>query len=1445
MNIPVVRRLSIWLPLLLAIATILVLLHTLASTSARALASQGSRNGPVLERLHPSLWQHMQQVDRGELIAIIIEWHSPGIDALAAQTHSPEKDAVQQRQQLITTLQANAQAHTQGLQQMLAEAQMRGEATQARVYWVSPVIAVQANPALIEQLSQDPAVAQIRLDEPIYLEEDQFAPFEGNAPSQAVQWNLSMVQVDLAQQALGLDGTGVVVANLDTGVDWQHPALMKQYRGYNPNGPPLHLGNWFVVTGEPYLYPGDGIGHGTHTMGSMVGDDGQGNRTGVAPGARWIAVKVFNNDGITYESWLHSAFEWILAPAGNPALAPDVVNNSWGSRNGSDTRFQPDVAALLAAGILPIFSAGNSGPQPRTVGSPGSYPGVLAVGAVDELKATASFSSRGPNPWGDIKPEIVAPGVQIRSTFPGGGYALFTGTSMATPLVAGAAALLLQANPDLTPDEIVSIIKNTAEPLGDTVPNQNTGWGLLNAYAAGIQVTGNGIVSGQVKNTTGTGIPYATVTARSHPEVIPSRVVTLSVDDRGGYQIALQPGRYSLTAQAFGYTAVTWPSVIVLTGTHSTENFLLSPLPTGLVSGTVRDLVSGLPISATLSVPGTPVTALADPVSGVFQMALPAGTWPVLVEAVAHRSAHFTPTVTVEGTQVFDLALERAPRILLVDSGQWYYGSEIGYYEFALQALDYPYTLWPIHYLGDGEELDQRPKPGDLDPYEIVIWSDPEASPGYIGMNDVITSYLDQSGNLLLSGQEILELDGGGVYFMSAAYTYHHLGLSYQEQGPLSPLTGMPGSPLEGLQVNLNTADSAQQQKRVDAGKIINAVTSQAALSWADGSLGAATAGVCRPYRAAWLGFGLEGAGPASVRTEVMQRLINWFQSDRAAYGIQVSNVPEQIIGLAGQVVTGTITLDSVGVLTDDLALTVSGGPWPIVVNLPDGSSITQQGSLQLPSCQQVEIEVAISIPANEPKERYSHYTIEFASQNNPAVSTQVHFEVKTPAPVLLVDTHRWYDHIQPYRDTLHALGVPFDTLDGLNAFLDPASADRLAPYSQVIWITGYNWFDPLDKNSQTALANYLDGGGMLLITSQDLLDTVGESTFVKTRLGVLDYTLSITPSEVHAAEGSLLGEDLGPLQLSFPYPNWGDGIEPDTAAKVLLIEGNLYPVGIGKAANTWRTLFYSFPLETLDTLALQTVLRRSLAWLNPLGESRLQAPPAAMPGSTLPVTLTLQLTGSPPASTLQAVLPLPPGSTLLTDTLQGGWVYQPDQQRIFWTGSLLSNTAQQLTAQLSILETLAPGSQIPLQANLSWGDGLTVTLDREVAIGLPWLSVHTSSAAQTLQAGHSSPITLTVTNQGVTTNTTTLTIRIPAELQIQPISGTSQAMTGWLTGTQYTWQTTLGPAGQVDYSFWVLAADPQKRVALRLDAKDALSSHFTGWVFHVFTRYYLPIVFR
>ncbi|GGA41076.1 S8 family serine peptidase [Paenibacillus physcomitrellae] len=325
-----------------------------------------------------------------------------------------------------------------------------------------------------------------------------------------VEWNIERVNAPEVW-AKGIDGTGIVVASLDTGVDYTHPALERKWRGLDANGNIVHPElSWYdAFSGDPL--PNDNEGHGTHTMGTMVGSEENGtNKIGVAPGAKWIAVRIFNPD--TTDSIILDGAQWLMAPVddeGNlhPELAPDVVNNSWGGGPGLDEWFRPTVQAWRDAQIFPEFSAGNTtltNPGgPGSVANPANYPEAFATGATDINDQLADFSLQGPSPYGEVKPEVSAPGVNIRSSVPGGYEGGWNGTSMAGPHTTAIAALLLQANHSLTVDDLENILMDTAVPRTDgqfpTSPNNGYGHGIVNALdAVGSVLEGIGSVSGKV-----------------------------------------------------------------------------------------------------------------------------------------------------------------------------------------------------------------------------------------------------------------------------------------------------------------------------------------------------------------------------------------------------------------------------------------------------------------------------------------------------------------------------------------------------------------------------------------------------------------------------------------------------------------------------------------------------------------------------------------------------------------------------------------------------------------------------------------------------------------------------------------------------------------------------------------------------------------------------------
>ena len=314
--------------------------------------------------------------------------------------------------------------------------------------------------------------------------------------------------------AMGATGQGIVIGGADTGVDWTHPALQARYRGWN-GATANHDYNWHDsihsgggACGPDSPAPCDDFGHGTHTIGTAVGADAGGtNQIGVAPGAKFIACRNMDQGNGTPATYLE-CMEWFLAPypaggtpaQGDPSKAPDLTTNSWTcppAEGCLTATLQAGVEAQRAAGILFVAAAGNSGPSCSTVfHPPGLYEAAYSVGAFSASTGTiAGFSSRGPvtaDGSNRIKPDVTAPGVGVRSALPGGAYGALDGTSMATPHVAGAVALLWSAHPELRNrvQQTEDILDQSAVDVSATscssggVPNDVYGWGRLDIKAA-------------------------------------------------------------------------------------------------------------------------------------------------------------------------------------------------------------------------------------------------------------------------------------------------------------------------------------------------------------------------------------------------------------------------------------------------------------------------------------------------------------------------------------------------------------------------------------------------------------------------------------------------------------------------------------------------------------------------------------------------------------------------------------------------------------------------------------------------------------------------------------------------------------------------------------------------------------------------------------------------
>ncbi len=427
---------------------------------------------------------------QGKVEAIIYLREKPD---LSAASLIPDKAT---RAQYVYDRLIETATHSQALYDWLAE-----HGARPRQLWISNAIAATLDASQLATLAANPLVRAITPNRQNHiLPSTPGSPFQAElpAPSQpaSIEWNILKIRADEAWDTFGVRGEGAVVGIVDTGVMYDHAALVSSYRGNLGGGNFDHNYNWFdFVNGEPVPY--DPVGHGTMGAGIISGDDNAGNQIGVAPGAEWIAVRACNT-GCTDVDLL-AALQWMLAPSDlngenpDPSKRPDVVLGMWGG-SGCDNFFQPSLAALRAAGILPVFSPGGSGPSCATMGSPADMPETLAAGATDNNDVIAPFSSRGPVLCRPelIKPDLAAPGVNIRTSNNNGNYSTTSGTSWSAAHAAGAAALVISADPYLGPVEIESILETTALCLenlscGGTAcpePNYVYGHGRIDAFEA-------------------------------------------------------------------------------------------------------------------------------------------------------------------------------------------------------------------------------------------------------------------------------------------------------------------------------------------------------------------------------------------------------------------------------------------------------------------------------------------------------------------------------------------------------------------------------------------------------------------------------------------------------------------------------------------------------------------------------------------------------------------------------------------------------------------------------------------------------------------------------------------------------------------------------------------------------------------------------------------------
>jgi subtilisin family serine protease len=1172
----------------------------------------------------------------------------------------PERTA-----EVVRRLQQTAAASQASLLAELQALQAAGQVATYQPLWIINSVVVSGTAAAAQTIANRPDSGRLTLDaQNQYLNLPDMAETATTGQS---RWNIERIRASHTQSGLGLDGSNVTIGIMDSGVDWLHPDLMGSYRGYQ-GGNPNHSGNWFDAVNPGNSAPVDPFGHGTHVTGIAVGQNG----FGVAPGAQWIAARAFDQYGIGFDSHIHSAFQWLLAPAGNPALAPDVVNHSWGGAP-FVLAYVPDVAALRAAGIIQVFAAGNGGPGPGSISAPASYPGALAVGASDDINAITWFSSRGPSPLtNEIKPALVAPGSRLLSTWPDGQYRSLMGTSMAAPHVAGAAALLLSANPALTEPQFSQLITSTARPLS-AQPNYGNGWGLLDVYAAAAALTPHGTIKGVISSN-GLPLPGVAVTITT-PEGV---LLGYQTDPNGVYEAPLLPGSYDLYVAPYAYQPASRTAVVVSLNQVNSQNISLTPLPQSLVSGHVIEAGSGVALTGQVHVPGTPVSATINS-TGDFSLHLPAGTYQLIVSAYAHRLGQATITVNPTTPIQQNFVLQPGPSVLLIDSGQWYYDSHLAYFRQALQDSNYAFDEWIIR-----DPFLQTPTAEALAPYEVVVWSAPYDAPGYIGADNALFNYLQNGGNLLISGQYVATFDYAWPSWWAEIFDGRLLG----EAAPPLVVNGQPGSLFDGLALTLNGADSAANQSYPDQTDVVHGSLSQVVMRDGHGLGSAIQAGLCEGFRGMYLGFGLEGVDGAANRAELVGRSLAYFTSPPNPVGVRFRQDPIDDLALPGTTLVYTITLQNLSeTLPDSFHLELEGASWPAELSA---------SNLAFRPCDSREVVLTMNVPAGLPHDTVHNLNLRATSSLDPNFSIVLPIRHKTPGQILLIDDDRWYDQQPVFRAALDQMNVSYDVWD-TNLRGSP-SLDLLQAYDLLLWYTAYDWYEPITDPEMEMLQAYLAGGGRLFLNSQDYLYYHAQDALTSNYLGIAAYQESITPTAAYGTEdGAFSGRLGGPLPLDYdPYQNFSDGLVPAAGSQVALWHDQGMAAAVATTGENWRTLFWAVPFEKLPAASQATAMNQIVGWLSDLGSSSFEVDQRSAPaGATLAYTLTLRHLDTGYPNSVAITNTLPPALTLISDTLSGGASYNPLTRQITWQGTLDSGGEQIITYQATADPSLDDGSQL------------------------------------------------------------------------------------------------------------------------------------------------------
>jgi len=676
------------------ILAVLLALLMVAPALPAAFTYPASAAAP--EKIHPLLAKSLEEANADDEVVVVVRLVSPPTSAVTQVAGNYEL-AVSFLKEWARTTQAPVIDYVESL---------GGEVI--RAFWIDNVMLVKIKAGKVAALAAHPNIVEVFENFEVHVIEP--VAYEEVDPDQAiVSWGLEKIGVFDAW-AQNATGKGVRIAVLDTGVDITHPALQNKMFTVDPNDP-FYPGGWmeFDIFGFPACtQPYDSDYHGTHVSGTALGGDMKEILIGVAPEAKLMHGLVLPGGGGTFASVL-AGIEWAVEPYdcnGNPTGYPaHVISMSLGAAGYYSYDLLPAIANALLANIIVVAAIGNEGPGISSY--PGNVWGVYGIGATDPEDNVAVFSSGEVVEWPDppeewpfydtyppvyIKPDFSAPGVYILSAIPGGWYAYLSGTSMATPHVAGTVALILQAMGALDfsyenlPETVYEILKNTSLDLGDPGQDTRYGWGRINASAAVAlaKSLASGVEGYVFDAVTGAPVPWAYV-------YVADAEKNVTVLEDGYFKAFLEPGEYTLVIGAWGYEAQT-VTVEVEEGSFAYVSVTLDRLPYGTVTGQVVDAEDGAPVAGALvSVAGAPAYTFTD-ANGVFTIWLPEGAHTLTIDSPPYHTETVEVIVAAgETVNLGEIPVAPKPRIAVLYDHQiaWLlYNSGM----FAL-AYQYPYAV--------------------------------------------------------------------------------------------------------------------------------------------------------------------------------------------------------------------------------------------------------------------------------------------------------------------------------------------------------------------------------------------------------------------------------------------------------------------------------------------------------------------------------------------------------------------------------------------------------------------------------------------------------------------------------------------------------------------------------------------------------------------------------